>query len=230
MGHRKEASIIQSGIVLMKEKIARHTFHIKVQSQDFSQMQYVPGFTAQFFLGNPHYDIDCEDRKYSFWNYEPVHQIADFAICTFSNGKGADWIKSVQPGDIVYFEQPRGKLLVDNSADNYVLIGDITSLSHLYEINRGLAISKNIRSFVYTESNEDIFPDIDHSFPFEYHIINPVSEKAILEKVKRIFPAGFENTMVYTVGHPATCITIHHYLKNECNAPLHHLRTKPFWK
>lgn len=83
--NNQKALTVQSGTVLENKQIAAHTFHLKVQSDDFARMQYVAGFTVDIFLGNPFYDSHCEDRKYSFWNYEPVYHIADFAICTFSN-------------------------------------------------------------------------------------------------------------------------------------------------
>jgi NADPH-dependent ferric siderophore reductase len=91
-------------------------------------MQYIAGFTVNIFLGNPNYETNCEDRKYSFWNYEPIHQIADFAICTFSKGKRAEWVQKLQQGDTIYFKPPRGKYFTDNGETNYLLIGDITSL------------------------------------------------------------------------------------------------------
>lgn len=230
MEYRNGPDCIYSGIILKKEKIAEHTFYIKVQSHDFAKMHYVPGFTVDFYLGNPYDDLPCENRKYSFWNYEPVSQIADFAICTFSNGKGARWIQSVQTGETIYFNQPRGKLLVDNTADNYLLIGDITSLSHLYELNRGLAISKNVRSFIYAERNDDLFADIDHRFPLDCHVIHSTDPEPILENVMPMLPVNVDNTIVYNFGQPTVCMAIHTQLKNEYRVPIKNLRTKPFWK
>ncbi|OIN55680.1 hypothetical protein BLX24_28800 [Arsenicibacter rosenii] len=229
MGHRNDPNDMYSGVILKKEKIAEHTFHLKVQSSDFAQMNYVPGFTADVYVGNPYDNPFCEHRKYSFWNYDPVYHTADFALCTFSNGKGARWIQSAQVGEPVYFNQPQGKLLVDNTADNYLLIGDVTSLSHLYELHRGITISKNVRSFIYTECNDDLFADIDQSFPLDCHVI---SAKSVTENVKQILllSENVENTIVYNFGDPGVCMAIHAAFKNEYHVPLKNLRTKPFWK
>ena len=230
MSNQEDKTNTQSGIVLEKQQIAKHTFHIKIQSADFALMKYIPGFTTNIFLGNPYYEKDCECRKYSFWNYEPIHQIADFAICTFSKGKGAEWIQTIPEGDTIYFQQPKGKLLIDNSQIHYLLIGDITSLSHLYEIHRNLSVSKNIFSFIYGEQQADIFPDIDKSYPFNYHIINPISSDEILNSIIKKLPEKSENTIAYIFGHPETCIKVHNYLKTERNISIQNLRTKPFWK
>lgn len=228
--NNQKALTIQSGTVLENKQIAAHTFHLKVQSDDFARMQYVAGFTVDIFLGNPFYDSHCEDRKYSFWNYEPVYHIADFAICTFSNGKGAEWIQKLQQGDCIYFKQPRGKLLVDNSAENYLLIGDITSLSHLYEINRNLSVSKNIFSFIYARHKADYFRDIDNSFPFNHQIIAQTQTDIVVNKIISSLPDNLDNTIAYIFGHPEVCMAMHNYLKHDRNLPLQNLRTKPFWK
>lgn len=230
MSNTQEKTNIQSGIVLEKQQIAEHTFHIKVQSAEFALMKYIAGFTTNIFLGNPYYEKDCEYRKYSFWNYDPIHQVADFAICTFSQGKGAGWIQTLQQGDTIYFQSPRGKLLIDNSEIQYLLIGDITSLSHLYEIYRNLSVSKNVFSFIYAQQQADIFPDLDQSYPFDYHIINPILSDEILNSIIKIVPDRVENTIAYIFGHPETCIKVHNYLKTERNISIQNLRTKPFWK
>lgn len=229
MSYQKE-STVHSGTVLQNKKIAAHTFHLQIQSNDFANMQYIGGFTLDIFLGNPFEEAFCQDRKYSFWNYEPVYHIADFAICTFSNGKGAEWIQKLQPGDPIFFKPPKGKLLVDNSAENYLLIGDITSLSHLYEIHRSLAVSKNIFTFIYAQQETDFFPDIDHSFPFNHHIINPVVTDTVVDTIISLLPRSLDNTIAYIFGHPEICIVLHNYLKHNKNLPIQNLRTKPFWK
>ena len=229
MNHQKQP-IIQSGTVLENRQIAAHTYHLRIQSEDFAQMEYAAGFTVDVYLGNPFYDTDCEDRKYSFWNYEPVYHIADLAICTFSNGTGAKWIQQLKKGDPVFFKPPKGKLLADNSAGNYLLIGDITSLSHLYEINRNLAVSKSIFSFIYAEQEADFFPDTDGSFPFSHHIISTANPDWVVDTIITHLPQNLDDTIAYTFGHPEICIALHNHLKHDKQVPLQNLRTKPFWK
>lgn len=221
---------IQKAVILDIRQIARHTYHLKIQSEDFRQMAYIPGFTLNMYLGDPFTEPEVADRKYSFWNYDSENQIADIAICTFSKGKGAAWIQTLQPGDMVYFKPPRGKLLVDTSADKYLLIGDITALSHLYEIYRYLPADKDIFSFIYVKAAADIFPDIDGRLPFSYHIINPVSAKAITRQVILHLPEDIDRAMAYILGDPDTSVMLHNYFKKERAFPAQSLKTKPFWK
>lgn len=229
MSNQGTTSEIFTGIILQKNKIAEHTFHVKIQSAEFSKIKYVAGFTADVFLSDPYYNPQSEVRKYSFWNYEPVYNIADFAINTFSNGKGSDWVKKIQEGDTIFFKEPYGDLVIDESGENYFLIGDITALSHLYEINRALAISKEVYSLIYTENKEDVFPDIDHSFPLKCYTLSPIDSKSILDLINTHFPKNCKNTVAYVLGDSETATTIYNFLKDNPDFDIPHIYFKSFW-
>lgn len=221
---------IQQGKLIHIHQANRHVYHLKIQSDDFKQLEYIPGFTMDVFLGDPNTQENIDDRKYTIWNYEPIHQIIDVAICTFSNGKGANWVRTLEKGDTVYFKPPRGKLLLDDSADYYLMIGDITSLSHLYEIHRNLPLNKKVFSFIYTYNQRDIFPDIDDSFPLDYYVINPLDPEVVKNKIISLLPDFEGEGIAYLLGDPNTVITLQHYFKNERNWNPKNLKAKPFWK
>lgn len=67
MSNQDKTSERLSGIILQKDKIAEHTFHIKMQSTDFSKIKYIDSKTCNVFLTNPYYNSQSEVRKYSFW-------------------------------------------------------------------------------------------------------------------------------------------------------------------
>ena len=221
---------IQKGQLIDIKQINKHIFHLKIQSSDFEKMEYIPGFTLNIFLGDYTIFPDLETRKYSIWNYEPIHQIIDVAICTFSKGKGANWVRTLKNDDIIYFEPPKGKLLADDSADYYYLIGDVTSLSHLYEINRNLSLHKKVFSFIYAYNQRDIFPDLDGSFPFDHYIINPLVPEVVKQKISVLKPQIDGNGMAYILGEPKTVVVLCDYFKNEKNWDTKKLKAKPFWK
>lgn len=230
MKNLEEQKKIQKAIVIDNIQIAKHTYHLKIQSDDFRLMDYIPGFTLDIYLGYPLLEDDVPYRKYSFWNYEPVYHIADIAICTFSMGIGSRWVRTLKKGDFIYFKPPRGKLLIDESANQYLLIGDVTALSHLYEINRNLPISKTVISFIHSKQIEDIFPDIDLSYPLDFKIINSTSANLIVKEIFKVLSINLENTIAYVLGEPNVCISIHNYLKRERNFPIQNIKAKPFWK
>ncbi|MGU3375798.1 hypothetical protein [Chryseobacterium sp. M5A1_1a] len=205
---------IFTGIVLLKKKIAKHTYHLKIQSQDFEQLQYIPGLIIEIYLSNPYYHAQTEVRKYSFWDYEAIHHIADFAITFSSDALEKEWIESVQEGDMLFFNRSSDQLFPDHTGDHYFLIGDSRALSYLYEVNRALSISKKITSFIYTQDEKEIFPDLDHSFPLSTGILDLFQPESMLEYIQKHFPKDASNTIVYLFGNSQIKSVIQTYFKD----------------
>ncbi|MDR6922615.1 MULTISPECIES: hypothetical protein [Chryseobacterium] len=198
------------GIVLLKTKIAAHTYHLKIQSSDFLQQ----GNTAEFFFSNPYYDPQSKVHQYPFWNYEPVYHTADFAVHTFSE-ETSQWIKAVQEGDTVFFRQISDASEADETGEHYFLIGDVTSLSRLYEINRTLSVSKTVSSLIYAEQDEELFPDLDHSFPLNFFISKPVKPEKVIEHIRYHFPENAKNTIAYILGNASVTEVVSRYIRKD---------------
>jgi len=73
---------------------------------------------------------------------------------------------------------------MDKTADSYLMIGDLSALSHLYVLNRNLPKPKHVESVIYNKHSTDFFEDIDGSRPFNFYCLelNPIIE------VKEIVP------------------------------------------
>ncbi|PWN71596.1 hypothetical protein C1631_002940 [Chryseobacterium phosphatilyticum] len=188
---------IFTGIILLKNKIAGHTYHIKVQSRDFPRIQYVAGLVIEIYQTNPYYDHQSNVRRYAFWDYEPIHSVADFAITISSDQEDRKWIEALQEGDILFFRSLPEPIIKDYSGDHYFLIGDIRGLSALYEFNRALPVSKTVTSLVLIEDEEDFFADVDHSFPLNSYNIKSIHSAKILEYIQKYFPKNKRNTIAY---------------------------------
>ncbi|MDR2235037.1 MAG: hypothetical protein LBE92_02850 [Chryseobacterium sp.] len=193
------SSGIFTGILLLKAKIASHTYHIRIQSMDFLQQGPAASLTAEIFLSNPYYAPKTTVHQCSFWNYEPVYHTVDLAVHTGLKDAADEWADTVQEGDMVFFRAVSEGPAVDETGDNYFLIGGSTALSRLYEINRTLAVSKNISSLVYAEQEEELFPDLDHSFPLDFFISKPLQPQNIITHIRNHFPEC-TNTIAYILG------------------------------
>lgn len=202
---------ISTGIILLKNKIAAQTYHLRIQSQDFSQMQYVTGMMIEFYLSNPCYNTQSKSMKYTFWEYEPIRQTADFAV-TVSEHEEKNWMGNLQEGDILFFKIPFHSFILDLTADHYFLIGNVKALPGLYALNRALPVSKTITSLIYAEQKRDVFPDLDNSFPLNSFSIQPIDSVKILEYIQRNFPKNIPDTIAYILGDSG--IFIYEYLKN----------------
>jgi len=123
----------------------------------------------------------------------------------------SEWMQKLKKGDTAFFKPPKGKLLADNRAKNFELINDITSLSHLYEINCNLAVSKSIFGFIYAGQDGNFFPDIDGNFVFTHHIIITVVTNTIVSKIITHLPKNLNDAIACIFGHyesASLCITI----------------------
>lgn len=228
MNSQTKSSDFFTGIILFKNKIAKNTFHIRVQSRDFSQIQYISGCTAEIFLTDPYYSSISEIREYAFWNYEPIYHIADFAIHLFPEDRAAEWITTVQEGDTVFFRKLVNKFAFDDSGSHYFLIGNISALAYLYEINRALAVSKRVDTLIYMEQEEELFPDLDHSFPLTSYVINPLKPEKIVEIIKANFPESSKNTIAYILGNHKISSLIFNYLQDHSSFEIRKMYMKDF--
>lgn len=229
MSNQEKTFEIYSGVILQKRQIAPHTYHIKIQSAYFSRIKYQAGLAMEVFLSNPYYDSGSVARTYSFWNYEPVYNTVDLAINTFSNGRGSRWVKSVQLGDVIFFKPPSAQIPLDETADEYLLIGDVTALSHLYEIHRAIAVSKRVSSLVFSADSADFFADIDNSFPLTSIIVNSLKPELIVEHIPECFSQQTPNAIAYIFGDSKTTSLLENYLKQHPSFNLKKIHVQSFW-
>lgn len=229
MSNQEKSFEIYSGVILQKRQIAPHTYHIKIQSEYFSRIKYQAGLAMEVLLSDPYYDPNSVARTYSFWNYEPVYNTVDLAINTFSNGKGSDWIKGIQEGDVIFFKPPALQVPLDETADEYLLIGDVTALSHLYEIHRAIAVSKRVTSLVYTHDAANIFADIDGSFPLQSFIVKTSQPELICIQVPLCFSQQTPNAIAYVFGDSKTTSLLENYLKQHPSFGFKEVYVQSFW-
>lgn len=223
--------VLEKGTIIENTKLSESVYKIRIQSEDIASYDFVPGHFIRLGVGIGQDDISMKDkvRSYSVWDIDKEKNTIDLAIATHSQGIGAKWVESCKPNDTVYFKWKKGKFLIDTNADSYLLIGDISALSHLYIINRNLPNTKQIKSFVYSQSNEDFFKDISENKPFDFHVLNENPSVEIIQKLNSIIPEMKGNKMVYIAGDSRVCIALTNYFRKELNWSAKQIKTKPFW-
>lgn len=60
---------------------------------------------------------------------------------------------------MIYFGGPKGKLTIDHSAENFLFLGDISALSHLYELSRQWKSFQKSFGIIYAKSEKDFIID-----------------------------------------------------------------------
>jgi NADPH-dependent ferric siderophore reductase len=222
--------LLKAATVRAKRMIAPNTFHLTLVGEQLKALAYTPGQHLRIFVGlDQQTELSDKVRTYSVWQYDSAEARIELAVCTHSTGIGARWVKSLLPGDTVYFSGPKGKFVVDHSADEYLLIGDSSALAHLYEIRRHLGRDKLVQGIIYSAAKTDCFADLDGSMPFPYYpfAADPVPELRALIRTYRQNSSG--RGMVYIGGESRVCVALHGYFRKELGWPVARIRSKPFW-
>lgn len=215
--------------LIYKQQITPKTWHLKLKVNGADFKNYIPGEHLRVLVGRNH-NANLSDmvRTYSVWNYDEATQVVDLAVCTFSEGSGARWANEISVGETVLYGGPKGKFTIDTAAQNYLFLGDISALSHLYELNRNAGVAKNINGIIYADSKDHVFPDLNNGIPFGYlqnetNIVKTVIAEIVWNSISQ------ENTLIYIAGETAFCTGINNYFTKVIKWPAKQIKTKPFW-
>jgi len=220
---------LNKGTIIFKQQITSKTWHIQLRVNPADFKDYIPGQQLRIMVGRDKL-LALGDlvRTYSVWNYDELQQTADLAVCTFSDGSGARWANEAVLGQTVYFGGPKGKFTIDTAADNYLLLGDISALSHLYELSRNAGLRKKITGIIYAGNREHFFPDFNNSASFGFlqndgNIVEMMIEEIVWNDMPK------EDTLVYIAGETAFCTALNNYFRKVQGWPSKQIKTKPFW-
>jgi len=224
-------SVLDKAIISYKAQLNPTTYHIQLYGDILKKTNYLPGYFVRIFVGRNR-DLAFKDnlRSYSAWKLNRLNGTLDLAICTHAEGPGSFWARACKVGDEVSFTWKKSNLVVDNTADNYLFIGDSSALGHLYEINRNLTKGKRIKSIIYDEMVANLFRDLDGTKPFDYYEFS--AERASL-RILKLLPGLLSdlsaNTIVYVGGDSRVCVALSNHFHKELNWESHRIKTKPFW-
>ena len=218
----------QNALLIHKEKIANHTFHLRLKlSNPF--VNYKAGQQLRIFVGLDNV-MAFNDliRTYSVWHYDAANLEVDIAVCTFSNGQGAKWATEINVGETVFFSGPKGKFIFDNSAGTYFFLGDISALAPMYEIARQINSNKTISGFIYATEQGDIFKDKFSDINFNFLTTSKNVIEQIIELVDNIEYVA-NNTIIYIAGETVFCKELNAYFRKTKMIETKRIFTKPFW-
>ena len=225
-----------SAEVILNEKISDSAYHVSVQGEEIKTIDYTAGMHMKVVVGSRD-DGSPLMRSYSIWDFDAHKGKIDIAVCTHSGGLGEKWIRNTKTGDKFYFFL-KNTLLVDNSADVYFFVGDISTLGHFYKIRRGLSGDKIVSGFIYSQNEGDFFHDIDGTKPFNFFVwesdkFNPPVE-VIKEKIVTtcdLLANGNNKLSVITYlgGNKKLCDELERFLKDEMKFEPEQVKMKSFW-
>ncbi|WP_139955999.1 siderophore-interacting protein [Flavicella sediminum] len=223
--------VLQKATIIKKTQLSNSVYQIRLKSESIKTAEFLPGYFLRLVIGIGNDELAFKDkvRSYSVWNINKTEGTLDLAIATESNGIGAQWVANCLVNDVVYFKWKKGTFVLDKTADSYLMIGDLSALSHLYVIHRSLPNNKQVESLIYSSNTNRFFNDIEDTSPFNFYELDPNAITEILRLVKEITPKMKGTKMVYIAGDSRVCIALNQYFRKELNWNTQQIKTKPFW-
>ncbi|WP_044210728.1 siderophore-interacting protein [Flammeovirga sp. OC4] len=223
--------VLDEAVISEKEQLSKSAYRIRIQSEKIKGLDFHPGAFLRMGIGIGKEELSMKDkvRSYSIWDIDQKEGSIDIAIATHSNGIGSHWVTNCKVGEKVYFKLKKGKFLADASADSYLMIGDLSALSHLYMIQKNLGVNKNIKGIVYSQDQSELFEDLDGNTPFDFYELPQNPSQEIIEKIKEILPDLEGKKMVYIAGDSRLCVALTQFFRKELNWEPSQIKTKPFW-
>jgi NADPH-dependent ferric siderophore reductase len=217
--------------IVRKVQLSEAAYYIQLKGESIKNADFVPGYFLRLGIGIGQETISFQDavRSYSVWDMDKANGTIDLAIATQSKGAGAKWVEQCQLGDKVYFKWKKGHFLLDDQADSYLMIGDLSALAHLYVIRRNLPPDKSVESIVYSQYDNDLYPDVDGATPFHFYKMPPNPYQTIIDRLKVALPKMSGRRMVYIGGDSRICVALTHYFRKELRWEARQIKTKPFW-
>lgn len=223
--------VLDDAEIVEKVKLSASAYKIRLHGKAIRKNNFIPGSFLRMAVGIGNNNLSMKDkvRSYSVWNVNKTEGYLDLAIATHSDGIGSQWVKDCKVGDVVHFKMKKSNFLPDASADSYIMIGDLSALSHLYMIYRNIGENKQISSIIYSEKQEELFLDVDGSSPFNFYELSKIPSEAITAKLKKLLPNLEGEKIVYIAGDSRVCVALNNFFRKELNWNTKQIKTKPFW-
>ncbi len=223
--------VLEEATISEKVKLSESVYKICLANDKIANADFIPGYFLRLGIGIGREDLALKDkvRSYSVWDINRAEGYIDLAIATHSNGIGSKWVANCNTGDTVYFKWKKGNFLLDETADSYLMIGDLSALSHLYVINRHLSDNKQVAGVVYSQSSSDFFEDVNGKSPFNFYELQQNPYEEIVERIKELTPKMAGKKLVYLAGDSRLCVSLNNYFRRELNWETKEIKTKPFW-
>ncbi|WP_340154413.1 SIP domain-containing protein [uncultured Winogradskyella sp.] len=223
--------VLDKGIITQKTKLSDSAYKIRIKSDSINTVNFIAGHFLRLGVGIGKNDIPMKDkvRSYSVWDIDRNHKTMDLAIATHGNGIGTKWVENCKPQDTIHFKWKKGKFTIDQSADSYLMIGDLSALSHLYIINRNLPKEKHVEGIIYSQNINELFTDVDGTKPFQFYQMQQNPHNEIIDKLQGLINKMQGRKMVYIAGDSRTCIALNNYFRKNLNWKTEQIKTKPFW-
>ncbi|QJB39329.1 siderophore-interacting protein [Chitinophaga oryzae] len=226
---KPQTNHLHEGIIVDCKKMTATSWHLKIKVMppgDFDT-EKITGYVLPVLIGNSAVGPPSI-RRLMLWNYDAIRHIIDLTIQSSEDTTLAGWLGRLETGNVIQWGEPEEIVTRQLKADSYYLIGNTDALAFFYQFNRNLPFVSNVQSFIYSEHTGEFFPDIDGSYPLNYHIIYPFSPERVLDFFRHHFKKAAGDFVVLLAADKGINQQFQRFLKAEWLAGEHQIKVANF--
>jgi NADPH-dependent ferric siderophore reductase len=170
-------------------------------------------------------------RTYSVWNYDGETIELIVYEHDASDGPGAEWARTVQPGDELRLLKPEGSFTI-TPAGYHLFAGEETAQVAYGAMLRALPTGTPVYGCLEVDGPDerlDLGKDESWDLRWSYRRGRPAASARTLVSAVRDLDLPTEPGMAYLAGEARTIQLVRRHLVEERGWPRRNVRTKPFW-
>jgi NADPH-dependent ferric siderophore reductase len=218
------------------EQRAPRLRHVTLTGPALAGLAWLPGQHVRLQVGAAPGPADWligTLRTYSVWNYDG--QTIELIVYDHgdSNGPGAEWARTAQPGDELRLGKPEGTFTTA-PAGYHLLAGEETAQVAYGAMLRALPGTTRVfgcleidRPDERIDFGQDLNPNWDLNW--SYRRGRPAARATTLVDAVRGLDLPAEPGVAYLAGEAKTIQLVRRHLVEERRWPRRNVRTKPFW-
>ena len=220
------------------EQWAPRLRHVTLTGPALAGLAWLPGQHVRLQVGaasGPAGWLIGTLRTYSVWNYDGETLKLLMFDHGDSNGPGAEWARTAQPGDELRLLKPEGDFTA-SPAGYHLLAGEETAQVAYGAMLRALPADVRVFGCLEVDSpgerldlGEELNPNRNWDLDWSYRRGRPAACAQTLVDAVRSLDLPAEPGIAYLAGEARTIQLIRRHLVEERHWPRRNVRTKPFW-
>jgi NADPH-dependent ferric siderophore reductase len=216
--------------VTQLEPIAGRMVRIRIEGDDISRLDYVPGQHVRVHVADiraPRSWLRLRDmlRTYSVWQYDDGIELC--VLDHGGDGPGEQWAREVHVGDRVTFSKPEGHFVLRDSG-YHVFAGDETAAVAFGAMLRALPADAPVYGVVEADEPGDRLP-IGDQLTWKYRQGRSAAASQSLLDAFTQLELPDEPGTAYLAGEARTIQLLRRHLVADRGWPRQAVLTKPFW-
>ena len=229
MRQRLLDSLLLSATVDTVEGLAPRWRRIVLAADAFGGVAWQPGQHVRVQVGDHGNPLDWVIGNLRTYTVSEIDGASlSLAVFDHGDGPGAQWARTVQPGDPVKLTKPEGRFVLRPSP-YYVFAGEETASVGFGALSKAVAAESKLFGIVEVDTEAERLPLITNSLTWTYRHGRPAASSSTLVDELRQLTLPDAPGLAYFAGEARTVQMLRAHFVIERGWPRQNVLTKPYW-